>query len=238
MRVPKKTWFNSLLLLLVILGMACGDDKTSDNNVSVSFAGDIPPLLTKGLKKSASHVTIDTAKILIKSIKLDGSGPSDSSDFKTGPYVLFMTEGASLKTLSATNVPEGEYDQVKFEIHLPSQNESVPDPDFRDGSGGNERYSAVIIGHYNGIRFVFKSKSTVNVQSDISPSVIVADSVGTANLTLGVSTSIWFTDGEVNLDPTNTNASNVAKIEQSIRNSFYGFRDNNKDGDADVQIER
>ena len=50
MRVSKKTWFNSLLILSITLGMACGDDKTSDNNVSVSFAGDIPPLLTKGKK--------------------------------------------------------------------------------------------------------------------------------------------------------------------------------------------
>lgn len=238
MRIALKTWIIFTMVIVSLTTIACGDDKASDNNVSVSFAGDIPPLLTKSLKKSASHVTIDTAKILIKSIKLGGSGPSDSSDFKTGPYVLLITEGASLKTLSATNVPEGEYDQVKFEIHLPSQNESVPDPDFREGSGGNERYSAVIIGHYNGNRFVFKSKSTVNVQSDILPSIVVADSVGTANLTMGVSTGIWFTDGEVDLDPTSTNASNVAKIEQSISNSFYGFRDNDKDGDADIQIER
>jgi hypothetical protein len=138
-----------------------------------------------------------------------------------------------VQKISAANIPQGVYDHIKFEIHKPGVNEEFSDPDFNTGSAGNQRFSIIIIGTYNSARFVFKSQNTINQSINIDPPVIVADSIGVANLTLAVNVDNWFSDGDGGyLNPTDTGASNVAAIENTIRYSFRGFKDNDKDGDG------
>jgi hypothetical protein len=60
---------------------------------------------------------------------------------------------------------------------------------------------------------------------------VIEESIGVANLTLRVDYDLWFLNGSVELDPTDTTASNVAFIENSIRDSFRAFRDDDGDGD-------
>lgn len=209
-------------LVLVVSLIACSDDDKNNLTMSVRGAYDA------GLGKVKSHVTIDTAKVLVTRIKLNDGGAD--MDFRSGPYVILLTD-TSMHEIAVGDVPQGSYDQVKFEIHKPDQNEDVPDSDFREGPGGDERYSIIVIGSYQGNRFVFKSRNTINQTVTIDPPLVVEDSIGVANLTLRVDYDLWFLNGSVELDPTDTTASNVAFIENSIRDSFRAFRDDDGDGD-------
>lgn len=211
----------------VFLVISCSDDK-KDANTTLSFMTE--QYLTK--PRAAGSLTIDTAKILIRRIKFEGEGDGDSTEFKTGAMVIHLNLSGNVQTVSAGNVPQGTYDRIKFEIHKADQNENLPDPDFITGSSGNDRYSMIIIGTYNSTRFVFRSRNTINQSINIDPPLIVADSIGAANLTLAVNISDWFYDGDGGyFDPANTSSNNVSNIENTIKNSFRGFRDNDKDGD-------
>lgn len=210
--------------LAVFFFVSCSDDKES-NNATLSFIAE--QNLAKSLVPNA--ITIDTAKILITRIKFGNGG--DSLNFDSDPVVLNLDLTGDVQTVSAGNVPQGTYDHIKFEIHKPGVNEEFSDPDFNTGSAGNQRYSLIIIGTFNASRFVFKSQNTINQTITVDPPLIVADSVGVANLTLAVNISNWFSDGiGGTLDPTDTGASNVAAIENTIKDSFRGFKDNDKNG--------
>lgn len=211
-----------VFLILAAVLFACSNNDKDNLRLSVRGAYD------GGLAKIKSHVSIDTAKILVTRIKLN-DGAADM-DFRSGPYVVVLTD-TSLHSIAVGDVPQGSYNQVKFEIHKPDQNEDVPDPDFREGPGGNERYSMIVIGTYQGNRFVFKSRNTINQTTMIDPPILVEDSIGVANLTLRVDYDQWFLDGSVELDPTDTTSSNVAFIENGIRASFRAFRDDDGNGD-------
>ncbi|MBL7994599.1 hypothetical protein JNM05_04435 [bacterium] len=222
----------SILNYLVISAMVfvffigCSDSKESDN-ATLSF------MTEQVLGKSSvpGALTIDTAKILITRIKFENQGNSDSSEFRTGAIVVNLNLNGAVQTVDAANIPQGIYDHIKFELHKPNANENIPDPDFITGSSGNDRYSIIIIGTYNSSRFVYRSRNTINQSVNIDPALIIADSIGTANLTLAVNITNWFSDGDGGyLDPTDVNASNVSAIENTIKESFRGFKDNDRDG--------
>lgn len=225
MKITIRIFLISSLAAFFLVG--CSDDKKDSNNATLSFIAE------QNLAKSAApgDLTIDTAKILITRIKFGSQGDSDSMDFEEGPLVVNLDLSGNVQTVSAAHIPQGTYDHIKFEIHKAGQNEDLPDPDFRTGTGGNERYSIIIIGTYNLNRFVFKSRNTINQSVNIDPPLVIADSIGVANLTLAVDVSNWFNNGlGGKLDPTNVNANNVAAIENTIKDSFRGFKDNDKDG--------
>lgn len=209
----------------VLFLAGCSNDKGDSDNATLSFMAE--QNLAKSLVPNA--ITIDTAKILITRIKFGSGG--DSLNFDSDPVVINLALTGDVQTVSAGNVPQGTYDHIKFEIHKPDVNEEFSDPDFNTGSAGNQRYSIIIIGTFNASRFVFKSQNTINQTITVDPPLIVADSVGVANLTLAVNISNWFSDGVGGtLDPTDAGANNVAAIENTIRDSFRGFQDNDKDG--------
>ncbi len=225
MKFLLRTLFVSVLAISFLVG--CSDDKKDSSNATLSFMKEIN--LTK--PSAPGTLTVDTAKILITRIKFESQGDGDSLDFSSDPIVVNLDLTGGVQTVSAANVPQGTYDHIKFEIHKPGVNEEFSDPDFNTGSSGNQRFSIIIIGTYNSSRFVFKSQNTINQSVNIDPPVIVADSVGIANVTLAVNVDNWFSDGVGGyLDPTDTGASNVAAIENTIKDSFRGFKDNDKDG--------
>jgi hypothetical protein len=179
-------------------------------------------------KISSQHVTLDTVKLLIKHIVLMPTGSMVFPDFKTGPYVIVL--GSTPVPVIVGNLTTGSYDRIKFEIHKPDANEVLPDPDFRDGPQGNDRYSLIIIGRYQGSRFVFKSRSTINQTLTLDTPLLIDESTVDANVTLQTDLTTWFTGGSGELDPTDTQPSNVAAIEKSIRDSFKAFRDDDRNG--------
>jgi len=225
---------NSYLKIMAIvivssLMLACSDSKNA--NVTFSLKSDETVLSKAG---AADTVIIDTAKFLISRLMFNGTGSADSLNVRTGPFVVIIHLDGTVTEIAAQNIPAGTYDHVKFELHKAAQNEDSPDPDFKTGPGGNERFSGIIIGRYNGARFVFNVQSTMNESINIDPPVVIADSVGVANVTLLVNPTLMFKQNGIYLDPTNTSAPNVAAIENSIKDAFKrALQDNNKDGSED-----
>ena len=225
----KMTIITFLVMCSMILTQSCSDTGSSNMTLTMRPTG-------SGLSKSTASndvMTIDTAKILITRVMLH-SEANDSLKVESNPVVVYLNLTGSAQTVATANVPQGSYNRVKFEIHLPAQNESVPDQEFRTGANGNERFSIIVKGTFNGTAFVFKSRDVINQSVTIDPPLEVADSIGTANATLTVDVNTWFTLGLGGLlDPTDTSASNVAMINNNIRASFRAFRDNDNDGNED-----
>src|SRR5205085_6573219 len=123
-------------------------------------------------------------------------------------------------------------DKVQFEVHKLNSNETVPDPEFNDGSNTN---SVIAKGSYNGIRFVFKSDKSAKQKLNF-PNALVVTTTST-NITLRISPYIWFIDQNTSLyldpnDPNNHNAIDD-NIKDNIKANFKAFKDDDKNGIPD-----
>ncbi|HRE09703.1 MAG TPA: hypothetical protein PLN22_02655, partial [Ignavibacteria bacterium] len=170
------------LITLFSLGsyfvQGCGEDAVSPQTDNVDFS-----VMSSGdsVGNNIGILILDTVKVLIKDIKLNvANANQDSTNFKVGPYVLYLNMASSLNIVSTAYIPPGTYDKVKFDIHKLSDNETPPDPDFVDVNG---RYSVVVKGRYNGISFIFKSDKSAHQKLTFPGSLQVSAS-GKSNITL------------------------------------------------------
>ncbi len=221
---------NALILAILISAAGlygCGNSSitsTNANNLSLSAMSS-----TDSAGDSQNFFILDTVKILIKDIKLDlASTSEDSSDFKVGPFVLFLNLSSSINTISSALIPAGVYERVKFDVHKLDNNEAVPDPEFADVNG---RYSVIIKGTYLGNYFVYRStKSAHQILNFPSTLPIIATSL--SNITLIVKPYIWFVKNGGYLDPRDPANSNDIdnNIKDNINHNFKAFKDNDRNG--------
>ncbi|HEY5123987.1 MAG TPA: hypothetical protein VIK14_09655, partial [Ignavibacteria bacterium] len=174
---------------------------------------------------------LDTVKILLKDIKLNVASTGDSSNFKVGPYVLFLNLTSNVNSIGTGYIPAGSYDKIQFEVHKLETNETPPDPDFRDSVGN---YSVVVKGRFNGTPFVYKSTKSAKQKINYTTIVTLYTETKT-NVTLLIRPQIWFIKDNDYLDPTNpVNWNDIDNnIKDNIKGNFKAFRDNNKDGIPD-----
>lgn len=227
----------SLVLQLVISGCdttnSTNDDTTS---LSLSLAVQNSNQATDNTTQS-SHLTITEAKILIREIELesdleDDGIADDSLDFETGPVAVNLNLDGSLNPISVNEVPAGRYDEIEFEIHKPEDNETPPDPDFKIGTSGDERFSVIVRGTYNGQDFLYRSTENMEQEIELGSPLIIEEGQGNINVTLTIDLSRWFVDENGNeLDPTLED--NRDEIDESIKRSFEAFEDNDEDGEED-----
>ena len=176
-------------------------------------------------------IILDTVKILIKDIKLDvADNHQDSSDFKIGPFILFLNLTSSINTISSAIIPYGDYEHVKFEVHKLNDNEAVPDPEFADVNG---RYSVIVKGFYLGIYFVYRSSKSAHQILNFPNNVSI--SAAYSNITMIVKPFIWFIKNGAFLDPKDPANSNDIdnNIKDNINHNFKAFRDNDRNGIPD-----
>jgi hypothetical protein len=224
-----------LLIMAIIISAAgfygCNDSSTTvaPQNDNLSFSG---LSSTDTVGDSPNTFMLDTVKILIKDIKLSLSNSSeDSTDFKVGPFVLFLDFTTGINVISWAIIPAGEYKKIKFEIHKLNDNETPPDPEFVDANG---RYSVIVKGWYLGNYFIYKS--TKSAHQILQFPVYVPISLTTvSNITLLVKPYIWFIKNSVWLNPMDPANSNDIdnNIKDNINNNFKSFRDNDKNGIPD-----
>ena len=156
-------------ILISVTGFySCSDDSVTTtpqtDNFSISSMSSID-----SAGDSQNIIILDTVKILIKDIKLNVSNNNqDSTNFKVGPFVLFLNLSSGVNNISSAIIPAGNYDKVKFEIHKLNDNEALPDPEFADANG---RYSVIVKGWYQGNYFVYKSIKISNTTSHLSQSI-------------------------------------------------------------------
>ncbi len=233
----KTTIFKNKISLLVIVILisaggfyGCNESSTiippSDNLTfsgtgSLDTAGDAPTILI-----------LDTVKILIKDIKLkSGTSSEDSTDFKVGPFVLFLNLTSNVNQISSALIPSGEYRKIKFEIHKLNDNETPPDPEFADAGG---RYSVIVKGWYSGNYFIYKSSKSAH-QIIQFPIPVPLSTASRSNITLLVKPYIWFIKSGNWLNPSDPANSNDIdnNIKDNIKNNFKAFRDNDRNGIPD-----
>ena len=224
----------TVLILAVILMTtflySCSDSSVTPapvDNFTLSSMGSVD-----SIGDSQNILILDTVKILIKDIKLNvANNNQDSTNFKTGPFVVFLNLTSGVNQISSAIIPAGEYDKVKFEIHKLNDNEALPDPEFADSNG---RYSVIVKGRYLGNRFVYKSTKSAHQILNFPVSVSV-NSESKSYITLLVKPYIWFLNNDVYLDP--TNPANTNDIDNNIKDNFKNclkaFKDDDRNGVPD-----
>ena len=185
-----------------------------------------------------SPVTITEAKILIREVELksdleDDGIADDSLDFKSDSFVVVLNLEGTPNEVALSEVASGTHDEIEFEVHKPEDNETPPDSDFQTGTSGDERFSVIISGTYDGQDFIYRSRENMEQKIELNAPLEIAEDSGPVNLTMLVDLSEWFMDENGNsLAPNNPENKNA--IDDTIRRSFEDiFKDNNKDGQED-----
>jgi hypothetical protein len=175
-------------------------------------------------------VVITEAKALITNVEFEKQSDGRNQLHQPGPFVITFALNGTLKEMGTQYIIRDNYTKIKFQLHKPEETETPTDPEFKDGSGINQRYSFIIKGTYNGSAFVYKSKQAENVS-------ITFDKVENINLKANNVTVLfnklrWFKNGSADLNP--NDPQNESLIDNNIRTSFSeAFKDDNKDGVPD-----
>jgi hypothetical protein len=222
-----------LMKLISAVGFyGCGQSVTPTLTDNLSFS--VMSSMDSVGDSQQDILVLDTVKVLIKDIKLNvANGNQDSTNFRVGPFVLFLNMSGAVKTITSSFIPAGEYEKIKFEVHKLNSDEVIPDPEFADA--GN-RYSVIVKGTYLGERFVFKSdKSAHQLLSFPNTLTIPVNADVPLNITMIIKPYIWFIEDGVYLDPREISNSNDIEnnIKDNINQNFKAFRDNDKNGISD-----
>ena len=220
----------STLILAAFISAAgfygCSDSTVTPQADNLSFS---VTSSADSIGDSQNILILDTVKILLKEIKLNvANANQDSTNFKVGPFVLFLDLSSSVNFISSALIPAGSYDKIKFEVHKLNDNEAVPDPEFADANG---RYSVIVKGWYLGNYFVYKSTKSAH-QLLSFPNAISLTSDYISNVTMIVKPYIWFIENGIYIDPRDPVNSNDIdnNIKDNINQNFKAFKDNDKNG--------
>jgi hypothetical protein len=186
------------------------DDNASDNPIEV--------------------VVITEAKALITDIQYERERDGLNQLHHTGPYVINLDLNGSLKELMNGYVVRDIYTKAKFQVHKAEDGQQISDPEFKEGSGDNQRYSFIIKGTYNGAAFVYKSKKSMDIVINLNTASNIK--LKNQNFTILFNKTGWFKNGTTVLNPNVPQNADI--IDNNIKASFKkAFIDDNKDGIAD-----
>ncbi len=179
---------------------------------------------------SSGNLVVTDAKALVTDLQYERERDGRDQLHHPGPYVINFVLTGSLKELMHGYIVRDIYTKVKFKLHKAGETETIPDPEFREGTAESQRYSFIIRGTYNGTPFVYKSKQEMNAVIALNKSTNIDQK--NMNLTTVFNKNSWFKNGTAVLNP--NDAGNASLIDASILNSFINaFQDNNKDGQPD-----
>jgi len=214
----------SLLVFFAFTIMGCDNStEVQSNEVSTSFFSE-----GKFNKVQNNSLILNEIKLLIRNLKLDRIEDNGSSDINLGPFVIHLNPDGFNTGVQVDEMPQGSYKRVKFEVHKLEDHEVPPDPEFREGESGSDRFSAIIKGSYNNRLFVYKSQRTTYQEIEFTSPLII-DGITSVNFTIKVNPYSWFYENGNYLDPLDD--ANRSEIEMNIEHSFKdAYKDNNKDG--------
>jgi len=217
-----------VFVLLLALAAGCSDQNSVDTgNIAGTGSNTSLSIKTDNNALDNSPIVIDEAKALITEAELESEPSGVSQHIKIEPFVIHFNMTGAVVSVTSGEIPPGVYSKVKFKIHKPEDNEIPPDPEFREGSSGNQRYSFIVKGRYNGNSFTYKSRKSADLVINLSGSLNFLQ--GSRNITIVINPSLWFKNGSEIIDP--GNSGNDDKIDDNLKNSFKrAFKDDNKDG--------
>ena len=221
-----------ILFIILLAFTSCGEDSSTGNITGNGNTADNTSMSVK-LDESvtdANYPVITEAKALITEIELETEPSGTSHEIHIAPVVIYFNTGGQLVSVTAGNLPSGTFNKIKLKIHKPEDSEPIPDQEFREGASGNQRYSFIIKGTYNGNSFVYKSRKSANLVINLTAPIVTGN--GSRNITMLVNPSLWFMNNGNILDPSNSGNDNM--IDDNLKNSFKrAFRDDDKDGRPD-----
>ena len=173
-------------------------------------------------KPLGESLQLTSVKVLLKRARLHTSTSEDSADIQEGPLAVVLNPGGAKTDITLSTIPEGSYDRIRFRLHKPEETEPIPDPEFRSGTSGDERYSVIVRGTWNGMPFLFRSRQNAEQQHELRPPLRVT-SGSVVEVTLLVDPYSWFEGPGGTLDP--TLEQNADLIDERIRESFCRVED-------------
>jgi hypothetical protein len=233
----KRTLKISLALVISLaLGLAITVNFTGcDENGGITVPSGVSEL-TVSVKaddntlNNPASIIITEAKALITDVEFEKQSNGKDELHQKGPFVYLFNLNGAVKEMGTQYIIRDNYTKIKFQIHKPNENETLPDPEFADGTGANQRYSFIIKGTYNGSGFVYKSKQPANIVLNFASTENI--NLKSANVTVLFNKLNWFKHGNLELNP--NNPQNESIIDNNIKSSFKKvFRDDNKDGVPD-----
>lgn len=219
----------AVFALMIIAG--CSNDEMNpagnSNNISDNLTLSV---MSDGSVSDDNEIIITEAKCLIGKVELETEPSSTSIYLPLNPFVVNLNSFSSAQLIASVNIPQGTFNKIKFQIHKPEDNETPPDPEFKTGESGNQRFSVIIKGTYNGNSFIYRSGKSVNLVFSLNNLLTVGETY--RNLTFLINPSQWFTNNNTTIDPRNSSFEDI--IDDNIKNSFKRiFRDDDRDGRPD-----
>lgn len=222
-RLSSKIIVSVSLALFLILFSSCDTTESNVTSLSLSFASK-----TTLPKVNADNFQIQEVKLLLRNIKLKNQANEDSEQVKAGPFVINLSLNGEVTEFASSEIPPGNYDRVRFEIHKLEDSDVVPDLEFKEGTESSQRYSAIVKGTLDGNTFTYKFQKSAEQDIKLDEDIVVGEGEA-ANLTLIVDPKSWFYEGDILLNP--NDQANESKIEQRMKEGFKrALKDNNHDG--------
>jgi hypothetical protein len=229
------TLFSVAALFAMSFFTGCSEDSiTSSTTTNGNGSGDkslsISALNDDNSPSNPANVIIITeAKALINEVELEKEPSGTEQEVHIAPFVIHFDINGGMSEITSANLPAGSYSKIKFKLHKPEDNETPSDPEFKDGESGNQRYSFIIKGSFNGIPFVYKSSKSASLVINLNSTINLQNA---GNITMLFSKLSWFRNGNDDLDP--RDHQNDDLIDDHIKNSFSkAFRDDDKNGRED-----
>ena len=178
-----------LLLSALVVFASCSDESTSPDGTNLRLTSSMEQSVVTNESTSSfqadvvDSLVVTEARVLISAIKLHNRDKDESEDesVKTGPYVLHADSTGAVSVLFDTEIEEGDYDKIKFEIHKFPESERqqyIDDPVFGDFAT-SDRNTILIDGYYytGGEKkyFNFVSNQTENLMLTLDEPIDIND---------------------------------------------------------------
>ncbi len=223
------------LLITLLMGVFALNFAGCDENGGITIPSGVSEL-TVSVKDDnlaaddPASVVITEAKALIMNVEFEKLSNGRDELHQRGPIVMHFNLNGTLREMGTQYIIRDNYTKIKFQFHKPEETETPPDPEFKEGTGANQRYSFIIKGTYNGSNFVYKSKQAANIVINFAQ--VENIDLKKSNITVLFNKQKWFRSGSTELNP--NDPQNESLIDSNIKNSFSrAFRDDNKDGQPD-----
>jgi len=212
-----------LFLSALAILASCSDETTSPEGTNLRLTSSMEQSVVTNESTSSfqadvvDSLVVTEARVLISAIKMHNRDKSESEDeaIKTGPYVLHADSTGEVSVLFDTEVPEGSYDKIKFEIHKFPESERqqyIDDLVFGDFAT-SDRNTILIDGYYytGGEKkyFNFVSNQTENLMLTLDEAVEIND-VTVTELSLVFDAPGLFKEATI-LSPTEDNQKKIEK---------------------------
>lgn len=218
-------------LFLVALTTGCdtlGSDSDGPAEVQIQMQVASAQSSASNLQMSQTmkDIQIEEVKLYVSELELE-SIREDFRDFELEGLIINLPLDGSPLVLTEREIPEGVYDEFSLELEN-DDDIFIGDPDFYDG---DEEYSVVVKGVYNGERFVYRSEEDFEIEMDLNPPLEVTENRSEV-LVISIDINSWFANGNGGILNPN-NSQNFERIDENIERSFEGFEDEYDDDDDD-----